>query len=259
MRVVTRHALLYACALAAIPGITRSQDSVSKAATSKKVRHKPDPRYAVHSGSWSAATISLFNTWTALDHNPGRHISFFSPDHKKEIEVIEKDVTLRVSGKTFETDLGSKHDAELGWAPDASRFFVTWTETGELGPWHTQVYAVDESGIHEFPDVEEPARKDFEARVRGFPIPMEFRTPEGRQYWENEEYCEPYHVIGARWVNGSKELLVSVLVENVGICRYMSEFNVYRVEAETGKVLQRYTAVEAHKKFGERYLPLIAK
>ena len=186
-------------------------------------------------------------------------MSFYSPDRNKLIEVIETNVTLRVNGKVYETDLGAKHDAELGWAPDSSRFFVTWTETGELGPWHTQVYAVDDAGIREIPNVGEMARKDFERRVRGFPIPKEFDNPEGRAYWEGKEYCEPYHVIGSRWLNGSKELLLSVLVQNVGNCRYMSEFNVYRVKAETGELLQRYTAREAHKKFEERYLPLITR
>jgi hypothetical protein len=128
-----------------------------------------------------------------------------------------------------------------------------------LGPWHLQVYAVDETGIHEVPDVGEAARKDFERRVRQLPIQKEFDNPEGRAYWESQEYCEPYHVIGGRWLNGSKELLLSLLVQNVGNCRYMSEFNVYRVDAETGKILQRYTAREAHKRFGKKYLPLITR
>jgi hypothetical protein len=226
-------------------------------ASTKKTKKEVDPRYAVGRGSWSAATISLFNTWTTFDRNPGRHMSFYSPDHKKLVEVIESDVTLRINGKVYETNIGAKHDAELGWAPDSSKFFVTWTETGELGPWHTQVYAADDGGIREIPDVGEIARKDFERRVRRLPISKEFDNPEGRAYWEGEEYCEPYHVIGARWLNGSKELLLSVLVVNVGNCRYASEFNVYRVNAETGEILQRYTAREAHKTFGEKYLPLI--
>ncbi len=222
-------------------------------------KSKPDPRYAIASGAWSAATISLFNTWTALDHNPGRHMALDSPDHKKRIEVIETDVSLRVDGKVFETDLGAKHDAELGWAPDSSKFFVTWTETGELGPWHTQVYRVTETGIQEIAKITDAARANFERRVRRWPIPKQFDNREGREYWSGIEYCEPYHVIGSRWLNGSKELLLSVLVVNVGNCRYMSEFNVYRIDAETGKILQRYTAREAHKLFGDKYLPIIAR
>lgn len=240
-------------------GNAQTSSLATKKNFAKESKKEIDRRYAVSSGSWSAAAISLFNTWSASDNNPGRHMSFHSPDHAKLIEVIETTVTLRMNGKVYETDLGDKHDAELGWAPDSTKFFVTWTETGELGPWHLQVYAVDENGIHEVPGVGETARKDFERRVRQFPIPKEFDNPEGRAYWEGEEYCEPYHVIGGRWMNGSKELLLSVLVQNVGNCRYMSEFNVYRVDVKTGKILQRYTALEAHKRFGEKYLPLITR
>jgi hypothetical protein len=39
----------------------------------------------------------------------------------------------------------------------------------------------------------------------------------------------------------------------------MSEFNVYRVNAVTGQVLQRFTAAEGHKQFGDKYLPKIVR
>src|SRR5262249_1303632 len=122
-----------------------------------------------------------------------------------------------------------------------------------------QVFGVDESGIHEFEGVEEPARKHFEQRVRRMPIEPELNTPKLRHIWDADEYCEPYHVIGGRWLNGSREILLSVLIRNTSDCRYMSEFNVYRVDAVTGKILQRFTAKEAHRRFGHKYLPLIAQ
>ena len=217
-------------------------------------------QYAVTRGDWSAATISLFNTWSALDDNPSRHMSFYSPDHQKTVEVVGPSVTLVIGNRSFETDIDSvtKHDAELGWAPDSTKFFVTWSESGDLGPWHMQVYGVDRSGIHEFPKVEEPARRDFEQRVRKLPIDPELNTPEFKHSWDEAEYCEPYHVIGGRWLNGSKEILLSVLIRNTGDCRYSSEFNVYRVNAVTGEVLQRFTAAEGHRRFGNKYLPLIS-
>jgi hypothetical protein len=238
----------------------KAQTEPTKTASAKTLP-KIDPRYAVAKGSWSAAAISLFNTWTALDNNPGRHMSFYSPDRKKLIEVVGADVFLRMNGRTFNTDINNftKHDAELSWAPDSTKYFVTWTESGELGPWHMQVYGVDESGVHEFPKVEEPARKDFEQRIRRMPIDPELDTPELRSIWEGDEYCEPYHVIGGRWLNGSKEILLSVLIRNTSDCRYMSEFNVYRVNAVNGEILQRYTAEDAHKRFGGKYLPLITR
>lgn len=168
-------------------------------------------------------------------------------------------VRLGVNGRTYWTPFGSMHDAEVAWAPDSTRLFVTWSESGELGPWHTQVYSIDDSGLHEFREVETLARKDFEKRVRTLPIPTEFRTKEGRQYWAGEEYCEPYHVVGSQWRNGSEELLVSVLVRNTSDCRYISEFNVYRIKAATGEILERFTALEARAKFGDGDLPIISK
>jgi hypothetical protein len=242
---------------------TQAKEQVAKAEPAKKGSAKKpskiDRRYSVARGAWSAATIALFNTWSALDQNLGRHMSFCSPDRKKRIEVVGQKVTLRIGERIFDTEINdvTKHDAELGWAPDSTKFFVTWTETGELGPWHMQVYGVDESGAHEFPNVEEPARKDFEQRVRQLPIEPEFKTPQWRAIWEADEYCEPYHVIGGRWLNGSQEILLSVLVPNVGDCRYMSKFNVYRVNANTGEILQRFTAAAGHKRFGDMYLPII--
>ena len=236
-------------------------NSELKTSTSAKVAKQPDRRYAIAPGAWSAATIALFNTWSALDDNRGRRISFYSPDHQKVVEVRHQSVIIRVGRRTFNTDINNqtKHDAELGWSPDSARFFVTWSESGELGPWHLQVYGVDGSGIHEFPKVEEPAREDFERRVRHWPIDPALDTPELRTVWNSDEYCEPYHVIGGRWLNGSEEILLSILIRNTGDCRYMSEFNAYRVNATTGKILQRFTAVQSHKRFGDKYLPLITR
>jgi hypothetical protein len=188
-------------------------------------------------------------------------MTFTSPDAHKRIDVVGEKVFLRIGNRKFPTGINNvtKHDAELGWAPDSTKFFVTWSESGELGPWHMQVYGIDDSGVHEFPKVEEPARKDFERRVRHWPIDRRVNTPELRAIWDGKDYCEPYDVIGGRWLNGSGEILLSVLVRNTSDCKYMSEFNVYRVDAVTGKILDRFTAVEGHQRFGDEYLPLIAR
>src|ERR1700693_1022720 len=103
-------------------------------AASAKNPPKIDRRYSISTGSWSNKTISFFNTWGGFDTNRGRHMSFYSPDHRKLIEVVGADVTLRIKGQSFTTDINNftKHDAELGWAPDSTKFFITWTESGEL-------------------------------------------------------------------------------------------------------------------------------
>jgi len=51
----------------------------------------------------------------------------------------------------------------------------------------------------------------------------------------------------------------TLLVRNTGDCRYSSEFNVYRIKATTGEVLERSTAREAHAKYGDDDLPMVSK
>ncbi len=220
-----------------------------KAQSPSPQKSKVDRRYVVARGSWSAATVSLFKTWTALDDNHGRRMSSYSPDDKKLIEVKDNDAYLRIGTKTFRTGINNddNHDAELDWSPDSTKYFVTWTETGELGPWHMEVYGVNESAVHEFPRVQALALEDFEQRIRKMPIdPILRGVPNVKAIWAASEYCESYHVIGGRWLNGSQELLLSVLIPNIGTCKYGSEFNVYRVNAVTGRILQRFTAAEKH-------------
>jgi hypothetical protein len=65
-------------------------------------------------------------------------------------------------------------------------------------------------------------------------------------------------VVAAQWLNGSNELLLSVIVEPEGDCRYCEEFLVYRVAVPSGKILQRYGEQEAHRLFDAENLPLIA-
>jgi hypothetical protein len=258
--------LLFAFGARAIPSLgahATTGEQVAKpettTAAAAMVPPKIDRRYSISRGPWSDRTINLFNTWSGFDINPGRHMFLYSPDRRKLIEVVGGDATLRIGGQSFTTGINNitKHDAELGWAPDSTKFFITWSESGELGPWHMQVYGVDESGLREFPNIEEPARKDFERRVRQLPIDPKLDSPELENFWDSQEYCEPYHVIGGRWLNGSREILLSVLIRNTGDCKYASEFNVYLVNAVTGEILQRFTAAEGHKRFGDKYLPII--
>lgn len=148
------------------------------------------------------------------------------------------------------------HDAELGWAPDSSRLFVTWTESGELGPWHVQVYDVTEqSGLSEIRDLTKYARADILAREHKATIPK-WVTPEYRPMWDSLIYCEP-DMIGSQWLNGSKEILVSARAGPDSGCRYMDEIVVYRLDAGNGRILQTYKLREAHRMFGDDDLPAI--
>jgi hypothetical protein len=215
-----------------------------------------DRRTSVNRGEWSAQTISLFNTWGGLDSNPGRSLTLHSPGGKKIIQVRNETVSIVIDGKGYRTRLGEKTSAELGWAPDSQRFFLTWTDGGDTGTWHTELYSVTNSGIRQIIGFEKQIRSDFEDKIRHLPMPKEFAGNIDRHFWTEAEYCEA-NIVGAQWLNGSHQLLISTLVPNVGDCRYMSTFDVYRVAVPSGRILQRYKARAAYRIFGHKNLPRI--
>ena len=182
-------------------------------------------------------------------------MSFVSPDGEKVVQVRNETVAIVMNGKRYPTNIGQKTNAEFGWAPDSHYFFLTWTDGGETGTWHTELYAVTDSGIKQIAGFENRVRTAFDLRIRRLRIPKR-STGVTQQIWKEQEYCTP-NIVGAQWINGSKELLVSALVPNVGICRYMSEFNVYRIAVPDGAIVQSYSAQEAHKQFNPANLPKI--
>ena len=213
-----------------------------------------DRRYMECRGPWSGRTVALFNTWMAPDTNPERRLSLLSPDGKKVIQVRGFRVRLRMNGKQYWTPFGNMHDAEVGWAPDSTRLFVTWSESGQLGPWHTQVYDVTETGLVEIPGVTRQVKPDMILRMRKAPLPKWVGTQEERAMWRSLDYCAD-DVVGAQWLNGSDEILVSAPAGPDSGCKYMGDFVVYRIEVATGKILQTYSEKEAQLIFGDEDLP----
>ena len=216
-----------------------------------------DRRVSVNRGEWSSQSVSLFNTWGGLDSNPGRVLTLPSPDGKNIIQVRDETVGIVIEGKGYRTRIGEKTSAELGWAPDSQYFFLTWTDGGDTGSWHTELYSVTKSGIRQVTGFEKQIRSDFEDRIRHLPMPKEFAGTTDRRFWKEAEYCEA-NIVGAQWINGSHELLLSTLVPNVGDCRYNSKFDVYRVAVPSGRILQRYKPHAAYRIFGQENLPRIS-
>ena len=227
------------------------------------VKETKDRRIAVENGAWTAASVSLQNTWHLFDKNPGRKACFDSPDKEKRIEIDGKDVTLIVNGKRIGTEFGELPNDELGWAPDSKRFFVTWTTGGEEGEWRIGVYEVQKDSLMEIgpgEGVGVKAQRDFEKRVREFPVEPDLNNNRDRQISKEADYCEPANVVASKWLADGKELLLSVMIVNVPArCRYGGYFEVYRVRVEDGAIIQRYSSKEARRLFGKNYFPLDAK
>lgn len=226
----------------------------AESARSTDCRESGDPRYAVCRGAWSGKTVALFNTWMAPDTNPGRQLDLPSPDGGKIIQVRAFHVRLKMNGKRYWTPFGNMHDAEVGWAPDSTRLFVTWSESGALGPWHTQVYDVTQTGLVEITGVTRHVRADLILRMKKAPLPNWVATPEQRAMWSTLDYCAD-DAVGSQWLNGSSEILVAGLAGPDSGCKYMGNFVAYRIEVETGKILQAYSENDAHRLFGEADLP----
>lgn len=238
--------------------VTRSQEikRVAEKTRLTDCRENGDRRYAVCRGAWSGKTVALFNTWMAPDTNPGRRLDLASPDGKKMIQVQGFRVRLMMNGKRYWTPFGNMHDAEVGWAPDSTRLFVTWSESGELGPWHTQVYDVTETGLVEISGATRHVRTDLILRMKKAPLPKWITTREERAMWSTLDYCAD-DAVGLQWLNGSEEILVAGLAGPDSGCKYMGDFVVYRIEVETGKILQVYSENDAQRIFGDEDLPRI--
>ncbi len=251
LRVACFQSALLVCCLPFVAVATAQQgEGKTKNVHFRNCTEKDDPARAVCRGPWSSQAVSLFNTWTAFDIEPDRSLRFRSPDGEKVIAVDGFHARIRINGKAYWTPFGMMHDAEVGWAPDSTRLFVTWTEAGGLGDWHVQVYDVTENGLREIKGVTRNVSKDFMTRQHKAPMPKGLK----RDHWEQSDYCDE-GVVGSQWLNGSSEILVAALAGPDSGCRFMDDFVVYRIEVATGKTLQSYTATEAHLIFGDADLP----
>jgi hypothetical protein len=252
-------AAVWTCLVPLLPvGLSEQINHVAEKRQSTDCSKNGDRRYMVCRGAWSGKTVALFNTWMASDANPQRRLDFLSPDGKKIIQVRGFHVRLRMNGKPYWTPFGNMHDAEVGWAPDSTRLFVTWSESGELGPWHTQVYNVTETGLVEVPRVTRRMKPDMILRMRRAPLPKWVATRQERAMWSSLNYCAD-DAVGSQWLNGSAEILIAMLAGPDSGCKYMGDFVVYRIEVATGKILQTYSAKDAQRTFGDDDLPRVDK
>src|ERR1700722_14463979 len=127
MRIHCSLALVLGCVSLLFPVTFSAQSNDTTGnKTSTDCEKNNDRRYAVCRGAWSTKTVALFNTWSALDLNPERRLELPSPDGNKILQVRGARVRLQLNGKRYWTPFGRMHDAEVGWAPDSTRLFVTW-------------------------------------------------------------------------------------------------------------------------------------
>jgi hypothetical protein len=176
-------------------------------------------RSAIRIWGGGSATISSPDGSKAILVKPPR-----TPDADENHEVV-----VRAYGRDFETTIGALVNAELAWAPDSSAFFVTYSDGGNVGTCHVEVFRVTAAGL----EVMEP-------------------IPEGRTLFVPR--CadpESPNVGAVGWTErGSRRLLVAVESPPHSSCADMGTFRVFDIELPGGRVVNQWNQPVARKLLG---------
>jgi hypothetical protein len=196
---------------------------------------KVDRRSYLGEGIWSSHSISLMNTASGLDENPGRLATIYSPDRKKKLIVKGEEVSVWIGDKSYKTEFGRWVSPEIGWAPDSSKFYLVWSHAGLQGTWHTDIYRVD-GAFEKLASIDSKIRDDFDSALHKRGLPSWVKTEADRGAFESAEFCET-NVAASQWLD-AETLLLRAFAPGTGRCKYWSEFKVYRVNVRTGEILQ---------------------
>jgi hypothetical protein len=191
-------------------------------------------------GYWSEQTVLIPNTWIYPAFEEAS-VTVISPDHRNNIRSEGTRITATLEGNTVPVNWDDKSDVEVGWAPDSTRFFITWSDGGLVGRWHVQVFDVSKRRLKEIKGIEYGPRHEFEQFVRTLPRPADtLRYPES-VFWNSAHYCYS-NLAGITWLNGSSQLLLRASVNPEGDCKFSGKSRKYRIAVPSGKILQRYQA-----------------
>jgi hypothetical protein len=158
-----------------------------------------------------------------------------SPNRKKMITVkTTKDeaTTLAVDegGRKFTISTEGWPCPEIGWSPASDVFFVNYSDGGAIGTYHVAAYQLSKGRLAEIRLASE-VRRDFLERY-----PKCF-SPE-----------EP-NIAGIAWANSATRLLIAAQVIPHSNCDNMGTFMLYEVAVPSGKVIRRFSQIEAKALF----------
>jgi hypothetical protein len=156
-----------------------------------------------------------------------------APNGQKTIiaEAKGDNLVLYVSAheKRFPVDLGEYIvGAEAAWSPDSRAFFVTASEGGRVGQYHTLVFQVGEDGIRKI-DLNPTIEQAF-----GHPVVC--------------AYPELPNVVAITWHGSSSRLLVAAQILHHSVCDSMGTFKAYEVSLPRGGILRQYGQIETKRR-----------
>jgi hypothetical protein len=199
---------------------------------------------------WAKAATNLH---PGCDRVPPTPQLIFSPDGKVRVEVLcrahgtdeDPSLYLRITlpgDRSHEIGL-EKGSNELLWAPDSKAFFVNGGDTAISG-FFVSVYRIENDAVTKL-DVTGAAQRDM---VTSFP-PCNAYNRDGT-LCKTIEHNPEYNMSGISWMNDSSALVVMAEVPCSGeyggiMCQVLG----YKLDAETGRILQRMTAHELKKRW----------
>jgi len=180
-------------------------------------------------GLWSHSASAIWGSGAGVIPSPdGSKAVIIRPPQRPESDETHT-VILNVGGREYSTNIGAWVNAEAAWSPDSTAFFVTYSDGGNVGTYHTKVVYVNGTGLH----VIEP-------------------IPNGRSLFAPTCFDpERPNVAAIRWLgHDASRLLIAVQVPPHSSCASMGTFRAFELSLPGGAVLSRYGQIEAKKLFG---------
>lgn len=193
------------------------------------------------SAPYSAGAVDLWEEmWAGVKDDANalssaHAVEVSSPDGKKRITAKyaeqQEAVLLEIRVPLFHAafNIGPGVQSAVEWSPDSSAFFVTTSDQGANGWYHTLIYFVDEESITEI-DPTPLVLKAF-----GHPVKC--------------GYLEDPNVGAIAWLNGSSDIVIAAEVIDHSNCDSFGTFKAYEVALPELKIVKTYDQIEAKKLF----------
>lgn len=177
-------------------------------------------------GIWAAAARSPY---LGADFNP---TDILAPNANYSINATS--AGLSVVGKrgkrTHLEILVNPPLMEVLWPPDSRNFVINVSDGGLVGSWEAKFYSIDAD--------DRPVSRDVQSII----VPIANKLLK----------CEPKEDanIGAvSWLDNGNEILIIVEVPPHSSCRNMGAVFGFRVSVKSGKIIERISEADLHKKW----------
>jgi hypothetical protein len=137
-------------------------------------------------------------------------------------------VSVKSNRHTYKTNIGAWVNAEATWSPDSKAFFITYSDGGNVGTYHTKVFYITDAGIRSTEPI-----------------------PNGRRLFPPRCFDKEFPNVGAiKWLGkDSSRLLIAVQVPPHSSCASMGTFRAFKITLPEGVVVNQYDQLEAKRLF----------